>query len=92
MHTINWRREGLFLCIIGMETCWIVGWSRVLLRRSKGNATGLAWWSVLALFLVALATARTLGRLRLQRESWVTGALAILTALALGQINLGWIS
>ena len=92
MHTINWRREGLFLCIIGMETCWIVGWSRVLLRRSKGNVTGLAWWSVLALFLIALATARTLGRLRLQRESWIIGALALLTSLALVQINLGWVS
>lgn len=88
MGIVNWRREGLFLIIAGMETCWLVGWSRVLLTGLGADIPGLAWWSVIGLYVVALITARTLGRLGLRRGAWIIGGLALLTSMLLLQVNL----
>jgi hypothetical protein len=89
MGIVNWRREGLFLAIAGMETCWVVGWSRLLLNRTSSTVTGLSWWSVLGLYLLALIIARTVGRVEARRGPWVIGALAFLTSLLLLWLNLG---
>jgi hypothetical protein len=72
-----------------METAWIVAWSRVLLTRSEAHAQGLSWWSVLALYILALAAARALQSLQLRRASWIISGLALLSSLMLLQVNLG---
>ena len=89
MGIINWRREALFLAVAGMETCWVVAWSRVLLSRPEPAVTGISWWSVLALYVVALAAARAVGHLELHRGPWFIGVAAFLTSLLLLRINLG---
>jgi len=89
MGIVNWRREALFLLIAAMESCWIVGWSRVLLNRTGSAVTGLSWWSVLALYVLALLLARTVGRLEFRRGPWVIVALAWFTSLTLLWLNLG---
>lgn len=93
MSRLNWRREALFLSIAGMETCWIVGWSRAILGSSDSTRGGLAWWSVWLLYLIALATARTLSRLKLRASLWIVGGLALLTALIQANLNAqaGWL-
>jgi hypothetical protein len=87
MGLINWRREGLFVAVAGMETCWVVGGSRVLLREQGANVAGFTWWSVLTLYILALITARTLGRMELRRASWIIGGLALGSSLLLLQAN-----
>jgi hypothetical protein len=89
MGIVNWRREGLFLAIAGMETCWMVAWSRNLLDRPGAATTGPSWWSVWILFIVALIAARSLGRLELPRGRWYIAALALGTSLFLVWVNLG---
>ena len=86
---VNWRHEALLLAIAGMETCLVVAWSRVLLRGPGLAIAGLSWWSVWVLFIMGLITARTLGRLELQRGSWYIAAIALVTAFLLLYVNLG---
>ncbi len=85
---VNWRREGLFLAIAGMETCWIAGWSRALLRRPEVGGGGLTWWSVWGLYVMALIVTRALSRLRLRGGVWILTGLALLGSFLLIQINL----
>jgi hypothetical protein len=89
MGIVNWRREGLFLAIAGMEACWIVAWSRVLLAQSESALTGLSWWGVLMLYVAALTTARILWRLERGRSAWLFGVLALLTSVLLLWLSLG---
>jgi hypothetical protein len=91
MGSVNWRREGLFLAIAGMEACWIVAWSRVLLAQGlESTLEGLSWWGVWILYIVALATARILWRLEPARGAWLFGALALLASFLLLWLNLGY--
>lgn len=89
----NWRRTLLFLTVAGMETCWVAGWSRVILGYPGLGGAGLSWWSVYALYLIAVATARLVGP-RGGRARWLTGAAALLTSALLVKANLypdaGW--
>jgi hypothetical protein len=90
MAIVNWRRVGLFLAIAGMEACWIVAWSRVLLAQaSEPTLKGLSWWGVMILYVVALATARILWRLDLARGAWLYSVFALLTSFLLLWLNLG---
>ena len=82
------RRELLFLAIAGMETCWVAGWSRVILGSLGAGGAGLSWPSVLALYLVAVAATRLLGARRSPRETWVLGGLALLTTALVIKVNL----
>jgi hypothetical protein len=91
MKLVNWRHEGLLLALAAMEACLVVGWSRVLLRRPAPMEGGLSWWSVWALYIVGLITARTLGRLELQRGSWYIAAAALASAFLFLYANLGGI-
>ncbi len=87
MGIVNWRREALFMAIAGMESCWIVGISRMLLRQSGRHSVNLAWWSAWTLFIVALWTARTVGRLESRRATWAIVGLALVTSLLMLQLN-----
>lgn len=89
MNTANGRYEVLLLAIAGMEACWIVAWSRVLLDRPGSALEGLSWLSVWLLFIVALTTARTLGRMELRRGAWYVGAVALFTSLVFVWTNQG---
>jgi hypothetical protein len=89
MNIVNWRHEALFLTITGMESCWVVGWSRVLLKQPRLAVAGLSWWSVMLLYILALTTARALGRLELRRGSWYIGIVALVCAVVFLYVNLG---
>lgn len=92
MGILNWRREGLFLAIAGMETCWIVGWSRILMAELQADIPELSWWSLFALYVIGLSTARLVSRLEPRYGPWIIAGLALLTSLLLLLVNLGWTS
>jgi len=92
MGILNWRREGLFLAIAGMETCWIVGWSRILMAELQADIPELSWWSLFALYAIGLTTARLVSRLEPRYGPWIIAGLALLTSLLLLLVNLGWTS
>lgn len=85
---VNWRLELLFLAVVGMETCWVAGWSRVILGAPGIGGTGLSWPSVFVLYLVAVTAARTLGRRGTRRGPWLVAGLALFTASLLVKVNL----
>ena len=89
MDILNWRREGLFLAIAGMETCWIVAWSRILMAELQAEIPQLSWWSLFALYVIGLTTARLASRLAPRYGPWIISGLAVLTSLLLLLVNLG---
>jgi len=70
-----------------METCWVVAWSRVILGYPGLGGSGLSWWSVFVLYLIALTTARLVGPRR-DRARWLVGAVALVTSALLVKVNL----
>ncbi len=90
LRQIAWRRELLLLSIVAMDALWLTPWMALLLGSAAEPARRVPGPAILALLLLALATARALGAspLPLGAQQLLCGVFAIVSGVCLGGLCL----
>lgn len=84
----NWRRELLLISMAAMEVTWLSGWIKILIGVDQTASLTTIWLSTLAIYLLAMITARSLIQRPTPRIDWIIGGLILISTLIFLNLNL----